>query len=309
MERGTWRPLVSVVVPTRDRAQLLHRALVSILSQEYDGEIECLTVFDRTEPVLPLLDLATSRTVRAMVNDRTPGPAGARNAGALAARGEILAFCDDDDEWLPNKLRLQVDRLSSDHRPVAVSCGLYVSYENSQAKRLSRRHLVTASDLVRSRVMELNMSTLLLRREDFLTAIGLFDEAIPGSYAEDYEWLLRAAQHGPMAIVPDPLVHIHWNREPLAPERWRTIVAALRYLLRKHPELEQDRTGRSRIYGQIAFAHAALGEREEARRWAARSLTHSLLQPRAYLALLTSIGIARPATVIHLANRLGRGLI
>src|SRR5687768_6128571 len=94
-------PFVSVVVPTRERPRLLVRAVASIMSQRYDGEIECLVVFDQSDPSLPAIDVPAGCTLRAIANDRTPGPSGARNAGVLAAQGDIVAFCDDDDEWLP----------------------------------------------------------------------------------------------------------------------------------------------------------------------------------------------------------------
>jgi glycosyltransferase involved in cell wall biosynthesis len=307
VERAARRPLVSVVVPTRDRAHVLHRALASILSQEYNGEIECLAVFDRTDPILPALDVGPSRTVRAIVNERTPGPAGARNAGALAARGEVLAFCDDDDEWLTDKLRLQVELLSSNPRAQAVSCGVYVSYGTTRSKRVRRRP-VTHADLVRSRVIELNMTTLLVRRLEFISGVGLFDESIPGSYGEDYDWFLRATERGPVVIVPEPLVHIHWDRSRRGPESWHTTIAGLEYVLEKHPELRRDRKGLARIYGQIAFAHAALRNGSEARDWATRSLLLHPFQPRGYLATLASVGLAKPETIIDLANRFGRGL-
>lgn len=303
------KPSVSVVVPTRDRPRLLERAVASILTQRYCGEIECLVVFDQSAPFRPAIDIPPGCTLQVMVNDRTPGQAGARNAGALAARGDLLAFCDDDDEWLPHKLDVQAQLLSSDSDRVAVSCGVYVVYQNSRSKRATRQHLVTSMDLARSRVMEVNMSTLMLPRESFVSAIGLFDEAIPGSYAEDFEWLLRATKHGPVSVAADPLAQIHWNRRARPPDTWRTIIAALEYVLRKHPDIANDRRGLSRIYGQIAFAHAALGQATESRQWAARSLAGYVLQPRAYAALLVSAGLASPSVLMHLANKVGRGLV
>src|ERR687885_710041 len=101
-------PTVTAVVPTRSRPLLLRRAVESILGQSYPGEIECLVVFDRSSPVLPDVRERPNRRLRVCVNDRTPGLPGTRNSGIVSASGEFIAFCDDDDEWLPEKLRLQI---------------------------------------------------------------------------------------------------------------------------------------------------------------------------------------------------------
>jgi glycosyltransferase involved in cell wall biosynthesis len=248
-----------------------------------------------------------ARSVRPVTNDRTPGLAGARNAGILASRGELVAFCDDDDEWLPDKLRLQVEALMAGPAAVA-SCGLYIDYEGRTVRRVPQTAAVTLAQLRRSRVMEIHPSTILVRRADLLGPIGLVDESIPGSYAEDYEWLLRAARVGPVAVVRSPLVRVRWHRSSWFEGQWRTIVAALEYLLRKHPDFRQDRRGLARILGQIAFAHAASGNPSAARRWAIRSIRSSWRERRAYLALAVSAGALRPDTVLRLAHARGRGI-
>jgi len=86
-------PLVTAVIPTKDRPQLLIRAVQSVIDQDYPGDIECLVVFDGTEQVQPEVRLREGRTVRTLNNDRTPGLAGNRNTGYLAAAGELVGSC------------------------------------------------------------------------------------------------------------------------------------------------------------------------------------------------------------------------
>jgi GT2 family glycosyltransferase len=301
-------PAVSVVIPTRDRPHLLGQAVRSVLDQRYPGHIECIVVFDRTPSRLPPIDPPSGRTLRAATNGRSPGLAGARNTGALLAAGKLIAFCDDDDEWLPDKLRLQVDALWGRPTRAVATCGLVVRYGRRTFRRLPPTPEISLRQLVRSRVMEVHPSTLLIRRADLLRSIGLVDEAIPGSYAEDYEWLLRAARHGPLVAVPRPLVTVRWHRSSWFEERWGTITAALTYLLEKHPDLTRDRRGYARIAGQIAFAEAAAGDRPRARRWAARALAARWVEPRPYLALAVWLGLVRPETVLRIAHTWGRGI-
>jgi glycosyltransferase involved in cell wall biosynthesis len=301
-------PRVSVVVPTRDRPELLRRAVTAILGQTYKGPVECLVVFDQSEPELPWPGLPPGRTLVLRRNDRTPGLAGARNSGILAATGELVAFCDDDDEWLPEKLARQVARLLATPGAAVSTTGILVRYQDRTITRLAPTILVTHRQLLRSRLTELHPSTVLARRDRLLAQIGLVDEDIPGSYAEDYEWLLRASRLGPLLAVAEPLAIIHWHQSSFFADRWRTIIAALTYLVDKHRDLQQEPSGLARIYGQIAFAHAALGERKPARRWARRTLSLNRRERRAYLALAISLGLVSAKTVVRMAHGAGKGI-
>lgn len=147
-----------------------------------------------------------------------------------------------------------------------------------------------------------------MRRDDFLGRIGPFDEKIPGSYGEDYDWLLRAAGVAPILTPQRPLATIHWHESSYFEGRWQMIIDALLYLLAKHPDFARDRRGLARIYGHLAFASAALGRHEDAWGWARRCLALDLRQPRGYLSVLVSLRIVPPRTLLRLVHRLGRGV-
>jgi glycosyltransferase involved in cell wall biosynthesis len=98
-------PEVSIVIPTRDRARLLRRALGGALGQR-DVDVEVIVVDDGSaEPVESVGD----PRVRIVRQEESRGVACARNTGIAAARGRWVAFLDDDDLWAPRKLRLQLD--------------------------------------------------------------------------------------------------------------------------------------------------------------------------------------------------------
>ena len=302
-------PAVTVVIPTRGRPELLARALRSIYAQRYDGDIECLVVLDGPAAGdVPAPPDAPRRSLRVIENTRKPGLAGARNTGILAAHADLVAFCDDDDEWRPGKIGEQVPHLLDDPRVSAVSCGIEVCYREREVARLPKAGTVTFADLLRDRLSDMHPSTFLARRRDVLDKIGLVDEEIPGSYAEDYDWLLRAARVGPIRTVQSPMTRVHWHASSYFEGRWDMIVAALQYLVRKHPEFEGSPRGLARIYGQIAFAHAAAGRARAAREWIRRALALDRRQPRPYLALLVSAGLLRPGLVLATLHRFGRGV-
>ena len=301
------RPSVSVVIPTRDRKQLLERALRCITEQTYDGDIECIVVFDQSVPDLPAIDTHPNLTVKAITNTRTPGLAGARNSGADQANGELLAFCDDDDEWLPEKLALQVGAFERADDVPTLATGIEVHYEDRTFPRISPNDEVTFDELLASRRTDVHPSTFLVRLDDFRGRIGPVDEHLPGSYAEDYEWLLRAARVAPIKTLRLPLVRVHWHRSSYFSERWQTIASALSYLLERYPEFHDSDGGFARISGQIAFAHGAAGDARDAREWARRTFSANWREPRTYLALAVSFGV--PAKhVLRLAHLAGKGI-
>ncbi len=304
---GESLPLVSVVVPTRDRPRLLERALTSILAQTYPGPIELLVVFDGTTPSLPSLDTVPNREVRALSNERTSGLAGARNSGVEAAKGALIAFCDDDDEWLPEKLEIQLElmrRLDA----MTVTSGITIAYRGRRHDRIPASETVSFRELLRSRRAEIHPSTIVVDRRAMIERIGLVDERIPGSYAEDWEWLLRATRAGTVATARRPLAVVHWHASSYFSGRWEMIVAALTYLLEQYPEFEEEPKGLARVYGLLAFASAAAGHGHEAGRWARRAVDLDARQPRAYLALLVRAKLVRPDVLLRVAHRFGRGI-
>jgi glycosyltransferase involved in cell wall biosynthesis len=304
---GTGPPSVSVVVPTRQRMELLGRAVRSIVAQRYAGPIEVLIVFDQEEPVDPGVEAGAGRHIRLLRNERASGLAGARNTGILAATGDLIAYCDDDDEWLADKLRLQVEALRRAPAANVAVTSTTIVYDGNETDRVLRSD-VGLTDLLRSRVQEIHPSSILVDRGAMLNDIGLVDEEMPGSYGEDYEWLLRAARRAPIRVVPAPLVRVHWHSASFFADRWAVIVEAIQYLLDKHPEFSRQPRGLARLYGRMAFANAAMGRRQEARRLATRTLRLNFRERRAYLALCVSWGLVSPQRVIGMAHRRGKGL-
>ncbi|MDQ1679021.1 MAG: hypothetical protein QOC93_4165 [Actinomycetota bacterium] len=299
-------PAVDVVVPTRDRPEMLREALDAIVGQDYPGTITVRLVFDQSPPDAAFALDTPDRRVVLLTNDRTAGLAGARNTGILACTGEFVAFCDDDDRWLPGKLRAQV--AAAEPADELVSCGIRVRYDDRLVDRPLTATQVTLADLLRSRLTELHPSTFLFRRATLADGIGLVDEQIPGSYGEDYEFLLRAARRAPIRNLSDVLVEVRWHRRSYFSSRWDTISTALQWLLDRYPEFHGEPRGRARVTGQIAFARAAAGQRRDAVRWAGRTLRGNAREPRAYLALAVATGAVSADAVLRMLHTRGRGI-
>ncbi len=300
-------PDLTVIIATRDRPALLRAAIAAVEAQRYSGVIETVVVFDQSEVDHTVERAGGHRPVRATFNGRTPGLPGARNTGAAAASAPVLAFCDDDDEWLPTKATQQLALLASKPQIDVVATGVAIEYGDRAVNRVPPPE-ITFDDLLRRRMMEAHPSSVMVRREAFFDRIGLVDEEIPGGYAEDYEWLLRAARDRPVGAVPHPLVRVRWGQGSYFVGRWQEIDRALAYLLAKYPEFGQHPRGLARVLGQRAFASAAVGQREQAWRLIRRTLEAHWREPRAYLSVLVAAGLIRPDQVLRVLHRLGRGI-
>ena len=229
------RPSVSVIVATRDRPQLLRRAVASILGQRYDGPIEVIAVFDQSEPDLELARSGTDRSVRVITNTRRPGLPGGRNSGIAQSDRDLIAFCDDDDLWLPRQAGCPGGHARGGSRRWRSSPpACWWSTATASCPRVLDRDRITFTELVRDRVMEAHPSSYLARRSA-VEAIGPVDEDIPGGYAEDWDWLLRAARRADVGAVTLPLVKVFWHASSYFSERWQMIADATDYLLGEVP--------------------------------------------------------------------------
>ncbi|GGO75261.1 glycosyltransferase family 2 protein [Nocardioides deserti] len=303
--RPTHLPSVDVVVATHDRPELVRTAVDAVMSQDYPGVIRCLVVHDRCAPDTSLVHDGDRRSVEVLVNTRTPGLAGSRNTGILAGHGDLVAFCDDDDVWFEDKLTRQVELLGRTGASTSVT-GIVVDYRDHHTTRIPRPEEMTVRALARHRVMAAHPSTVMVRRDALEGPIGLVDEDLPGSYAEDYDWILRAAAVGEVAVVEMGLVLVRWGSSQFA-RQWSVIVAALDHLLAKHTAFAEDPRALGRIYGQRAFALAASGD-AGALAAAVRAVRTWPWERRSYLAGAIALHLLSADRVLDLANRRGHGI-
>ena len=303
----TRAPSVSVVIPTHDRPEEVRRAITSVLAQEYDGPLDVVVVFDRAEPDQSLVTDG-ERPVRVLANARRPGLAGSRNTGILASAGDLVAFCDDDDEWLPGKLSTQVAALREAPQAELVTTAMVVDYQGARTVRLAGSERIGHEAFVRSRMAMIHSSSFVFRRSALLDGIGLVDETLPKSMAEDWDLLLRASARTPVVHVDRPLVRIAWGGTSYFVEQWQVRNDAQLWLLQRHAAMGTDRVGAGLSYGKLAFGSAALGRRRESLGFACRALRARPVEPRAWLALLVCCRVVSWQRVVRVLNRRGHGI-
>lgn len=299
---------VSVVVPTHNRPELMKAAVESVLAQDAPVTGEVIVVFDACDVEVPDVEVPPGWTIRGVPNARTRGLAGGRNTGIGAATGVYVAFLDDDDEWLPGKLRAQLRRFEEAPDAVVVGTAMVVDDGENQHVRLVPDEELSHEAFLRNRNPGLHSSSLMFRREELLGRLGLIDEQLPRSYGEDYDILLRASELGRVSVVNEPLVRVLWNGQSYYFGQWAAYAEALQYLLAKHPDFATIPRAVGRIEAQIAFALASSGQPRLARTWARRAIRHDFRQVKAYLAIAISLRLVRPETVTRVVQRFGRGI-
>jgi glycosyltransferase involved in cell wall biosynthesis len=294
-------PSVSVVIPTHDRPEFLRSAVRSVLEQDYEGWIEVLVVFDDCEPVdVPAPKSPGERVVVMLTNNRKPGALGARNTGILAAKSEIVAFLDDDDEWLPSKLSQQVEVLLSRSADMVFSGVRFIAGDRY------RDHVprLPVDDPVRGLVgggVFMPIQTMLVWRSSIEE--DLLDENFPTG--GDQEFVLRLMLRLRAGCIAEPLVlmnRAHTNRLTMDYERMLENVAYMRV---KHAELfRKYQPNLSSSHARFALLALGNRRRSDARKWAARALRANPRRPRNWLVglavlALPSIGLDRMQALHH----------
>jgi glycosyltransferase involved in cell wall biosynthesis len=193
---------VSVIIPTYNRVGCLREAVDSVLSQGFRG-FELIVVDDGSTDETPQLLREYGDSIR-VLRQENRGVSAARNAGIAAGRGELIAFLDSDDIWLPGKLACQVDFFRQN--PELLICQteeLWV--KNGRRVNPGQRHRKRGG-MIFEPSLELCLvspSAVMLRRELF-DRVGFFAEHLPA--CEDYDLWLRVSCRFPVGLIETPLI-------------------------------------------------------------------------------------------------------
>ncbi len=259
----TTDPAVSIVLPTYDRASLIGRSIRSVLAQTYT-DFELIVVddgsFDGTADVVARFD--DPRVVYLRL-EQNGGAAAARNAGIRQAAAPFLAFQDSDDEWLPEKLEIQMQSFAR------CDAGVGIVYSDMQRiQRNGESHYHRSPDIASGvlinasksfyQVCRLGIQSTVIRRE-CLQAVGGFNEAFPA--LEDLELFIRLSRRYRFHHLEMPLVRYHetdgLSRDKPAKVVARTLLLRLyrQDLQRQHPDF---------LVRELAWLRAAERPREHA---------------------------------------------
>lgn len=251
----TAEPLISVILPTFNRATLLPRAMASVLNQDYT-KTELIIVDDgSTDDTTVVVDSISDSRIRYLRLMSNGGPGRARNMGIRLARGSLVAFQDSDDEWIPGKLTKQLQAIETEgDLPQFVYTGFWREAHGY------RKYIPTASQIARKggffRALLcgnfIGMPTLLVSRS-CLALVGGFDETMQS--LEDWDWVLRLSRVAKGTFVNEPLVVVHDSLSGVNSQTAAVKVHSLETIRRRYAsEFERDKHADSEMELGLALS-------------------------------------------------------
>ncbi|WFA82909.1 glycosyltransferase family 2 protein [Paenibacillus amylolyticus] len=209
--------LVSCIITTHNRAELLKKAMASVLEQTYPF-LEIIIVDDGSQDHTEEVCRAWTKEDHRIQYIQVPYAQGAnhaRNLGIQRANGKYIAFLDDDDQWLPDKIQSQT-RALEENKGLFCFCSKVLVYVDQDHKVTRRKVSVESRDLVfYADLLTYNWigETSKIMVQTQLARSVMFDEQLTS--AQDYDFYLRILQRGHHAInIKEPLVHIYIHQGP-----------------------------------------------------------------------------------------------
>jgi glycosyltransferase involved in cell wall biosynthesis len=206
------QPVVSVIIPTYNRAEVICETIENILAQTY-RDTEIIVVDDGSTDDTQLKLKAYGNRIRIFLQDNS-GASAARNRGIEMSTGSIIAFQDSDDLWKDTKLERQVALLSKLDRSIPCClCNAVMRNLNGNPREqlsfdLAKLHSphaegiwLNVSEVLATRFVLFNQTAAI--RRDALEKAGGFDFSL--KHAEDYDLSLKLSLQGPWAFISEPL--------------------------------------------------------------------------------------------------------
>ena len=195
------RPLVSVIIPTFNRAKVVKRAVSSVLEQSFQ-DFECIVIDDGSVDETKSVLQEFSNKIRAIKTDNR-GAAAARNIGAAESKGTFIAFLDSDDEWKKEKLAKQISYMQEAGFRISQTDETWV--RNGKFVNKPKKYIRPCGDIFYNclEVCAVTPSSVFMEKELFFE-YGGFDESFP--VCEDYDLWLRMSLKERFGLIDEPLI-------------------------------------------------------------------------------------------------------
>ncbi len=259
----------SVIIPAYNAAATLRRALDSVAAQRIDG-LDVVVVDDGSADATAEVAAAHAVGARVVRHATNRGSSAAVTSALAAARHDLVAFLDADDEWLPGKLAAQLAVLG-EHIALVATGFAFVGVDGSIRWTYGEEPAARAGAGFWKALLEHSMiaKPTVLTRASLIASAGGLDPAL--TVAEDQDLWIRLALAGPVAYLSQPLVRVHeapagLSRRTASPDRDYVLPMVERYLtlLAARLTLHEVRRVRARRYGAAARNLAGVGRAREA---------------------------------------------
>ncbi len=263
-------PEVSVIIPTHNRANLLKRAIKSVLSQGY-RDFELIIVDDAsTDGTESTVNNFQDSRIKYVCHQKNKGGSAARNTGIQMSKGKYIGLLDDDDQWLPDKLSKQVDRFRKAPKRVGI---IYSGCEvQSEDGRVIRRYYPQYKGDLRLRLLKgtsIASPTPLIKKECFIKT-GKFDESLKS--CQDWDMWKRISEYYEFDYVPEILAITYLHKEQISFDLASMIPGRTRMVEKHKGELKKYPDVLVIHLKRLGKLHCINGSWKEARYWFKRAI-------------------------------------
>ncbi len=283
------KPLVSVIIPTYNRAHLLPRAITSVLSQTLK-DFELIIVddgsTDNTREVVESFQKKDKR-IRYIWQENSGGPAKPKNMGIKNSRGKYIGFLDDDDEWLPEKLKKQLKVFEQSKNLGIVGCSAFYVDSNTKKTRINkikrREDKNYSIDFLKGTF--LGSSSSIVIPMYIFNNIGLYDESF--SVADDWDLYLRIIQKYDFESIDDPLFNYYIHGDNISGIDNASTMAEenIKIISKNKEKYERNLRIKSNILSSAGFLYAMAGDKKNAKKCFLNSINCNPFNFRNYLNL------------------------
>lgn len=278
-------PEISVIITTYKRDQkFLKRAISSVLNQTFK-DFELIIVDDNgddkySEIVNGVVNNINSiQPLKIISHVKNLGAQQARNSGINHAKGKYIAFLDDDDEWLENKLEVQLKSFKESDNPSLglVYCGFNkITYDkNNRVKNIEKVLPILDNNEIIKNIYRKNYigstSLPLIKKECFET-VGLFDLNLKAK--QDYDMWIRISKRYAIDYVNEALCNYYaHNEERITNNAANKLHSELTFLNKYYDEIVKDKIAASIRFKQIGIYYYAALEFDKAKHYLWKSIT------------------------------------
>lgn len=229
------KPLVSIVLPTYNRAHTIHKSVESLLTQTYQ-DIEIIVVddgsTDNTQQIINDLQEQDPR-IRYLKQPHQKGANTARNRGVREAKGEYIAFQDSDDHWLPHKLAAQMDAIQITGVKAAFTAFWKIQGQKKIQIPKKNRGIKPGTHSFHKELLKGNFIALptFVVEKGLVQQAGEFDEKLPR--LQDWEMFLRLSRLTDFIYINQPMLNAYIGSDNITSKK-HLYRKSLEFIIKKH---------------------------------------------------------------------------
>ena len=248
--------MISVIIPSYNRENTIKRSIDSVLDQTYK-DIEIVVVDDcSSDNTQHIVSMIGDKRIKYVRLDKNSGACIARNKGIELAKGEYIAFQDSDDEWVSNKLELQLSAINLHKADICISSmNRYGHKRKMEVFPVLIDGIIDYSELMKNYLV--STQTILAKRKVF--EIYKFDPQI--RRMQDFDWAIRAVERYTLCSISEPLVNVYLQKDSITDndhvkliDVYMVFIDKYSMKMKKYPDLYEL------LYKQLETQKSLIGE-------------------------------------------------